>query len=114
MISSTARSADLVPTYATALSGEALKVITGLTNATFQEINDWSQAMIDGISNYAGAPEPQARCNAATAAIDAAIDERLPELEHARHEFAVGHAAIRYAPRTSASEHQTDHFWWTK
>jgi cytochrome P450 len=75
-------SADLVPTYATALSGEALKVITGLTNATFQEINDWSQAMIDGISNYAGAPEPQARCNAATAAIDAAIDERLPELEH--------------------------------
>jgi cytochrome P450 len=59
-----------------------LKVITGLTNATFQEINDWSQAMIDGISNYAGAPEPEARCNAATAAIDAAIDERLPELEH--------------------------------
>ncbi len=75
-------SADLVPTYATALSGEALKVITGLTNATFQEINDWSQAMIDGISNYVGAPEPEARCNAATAAIDAAIDERLPELEH--------------------------------
>ena len=33
-------SADLVPTYAIALSGEALKVITGLTNATFQEIND--------------------------------------------------------------------------
>ncbi len=75
-------SADLVPTYATALSGEALKVITGLTNATFQEINDWSQAMIDGISNYIGAAEPEARCNAATAAIDAAIDERLPELEH--------------------------------
>ena len=75
-------SADLVPTYATALSGEALKVITGLTNATFQEINDWSQAMIDGISNYIGSAEPEARCNAATAAIDAAIDERLPELEH--------------------------------
>ena len=75
-------SADLVPTYATALSGEALKAITGLTNATFQEINDWSQAMIDGISNYVGAPEPEARCNAATAAIDAAINERLPELEH--------------------------------
>jgi len=75
-------SADLVPTYATALSGEALKAITGLTNATFQEINDWSQAMIDGISNYIGAPEPEARCKAATAAIDAAIDERLPELEH--------------------------------
>lgn len=75
-------SADLVPTYATALSGEALKVITGFTNATFHEINDWSQAMIDGISNYIGAAEPEARCNAATAAIDAAIDERLPELEH--------------------------------
>lgn len=71
---------DLVKEYATRVSGEALKVLTGLTNATFQDIDDWSQAMIDGIANYVGDPEPEARCNAATAAIDAAIDERLPEV----------------------------------
>ena len=66
--------------HATALSGEALKVITGLTMQHSRRST--TGAKIDGISNYAGAPEPQARCNAATAAIDAAIDERLPELEH--------------------------------
>jgi cytochrome P450 len=72
--------ADLVPTYATQVSGEALKVLTGLTNATYVDIDRWSQAMIDGIANYTGDPEPEARCRAATAAIDAAIDERLPEV----------------------------------
>jgi cytochrome P450 len=72
-------SIDLVPTYATALSGEALKAMTGLTNITFQEMDGWSQAMIDGIANYVGDPEVEARCHEATAAIDAAIDNRLPE-----------------------------------
>lgn len=74
-------SADLVPAYATATSGEALKILTGLTNITYQEMDAWSQAMIDGVSNYIGAPEPEARCRAATAAIDAAIDERLPQVQ---------------------------------
>jgi len=72
---------DLVPSYATALSGEALKAMTGLTNITYQEMDAWSQAMIDGVSNYAGDPDVEAACLHATAAIDAAIDERLPELE---------------------------------
>jgi cytochrome P450 len=40
----------------------------------------WSQAMIDGIANYAGVPEIEARCHAATAGIDAAIDDMLPVL----------------------------------
>lgn len=71
---------DLVPSYATAVSGEALKAMTGLTNISFQEMDDWSQAMIDGVSNYAGAPGPEERCLAATAAIDAAIDERLDQV----------------------------------
>ena len=71
---------DLVPDYATALSGEALKIITGLTAVTHQEMDAWSQAMIDGIANYGGDPDVEARCHVATAAIDAAIDERLPTL----------------------------------
>lgn len=74
---------DLVRTYATAVSGEALKAMTGLTNITYEEMDAWSQAMIDGVANYVGDPEIEARCHAATAAIDHAIDDRLPELEAA-------------------------------
>lgn len=74
--------ADLVADYATVVSGEALKIITGLTTITFEEMDAWSQAMIDGIANYIGDPDVEARCHAATAAIDAAIDDRLPEIQN--------------------------------
>ena len=74
-------SVDLVPDYATAVSGEALKAVTGLTQVRFQDLNAWSQAMIDGVANYTGNPELESRCHDATAAIDAAIGERLPEIK---------------------------------
>jgi cytochrome P450 len=70
--------ADLMQAYALPLSGECLKEITGLTNVSYSDIDAWSQAMIDGIANYVGDLSVEARCNAATAAIDAAIDDRLP------------------------------------
>jgi cytochrome P450 len=60
------------------LSGECLKSITGLTNIGFADMDAWSQGMIDGIANYAGDPEIEARCHAATSGIDAAIDDILP------------------------------------
>ncbi len=72
------RTADLVTDYAMPLSAEALKAITGLTNIRYQDMDAWSQAMIDGIANYGGDPEVEARCHEATAKIDQAIDERLP------------------------------------
>ena len=68
--------ADLVIDYAMPLSGHLLRHVTGLSDAAPQDIDRWSQAMIDGISNYAGDPEPEARCHAATAQIDAAVDTR--------------------------------------
>src|SRR3974390_2489311 len=40
----------------------------------------WSQAMIDGTANYTGDPAVEARCHAATAGIDAAIDDMIPVL----------------------------------
>lgn len=46
----------------------------------FQDMDAWSQAMIDGIANYTGDPAVEARCRAATAGIDAAIDEVVPVL----------------------------------
>ena len=70
--------ADLLSRFALPLSGECLKSVTGLTNIRYQEMDAWSQGMIDGIANYTGDPAIEARCHAATAGIDAAIDDMLP------------------------------------
>jgi cytochrome P450 len=70
--------ADLLAEFALPLSGECLKSVTGLTNIRYQEMDAWSQGMIDGIANYTGDAAIEARCNAATAGIDAAIDDMLP------------------------------------
>jgi cytochrome P450 len=69
---------DFVRDFALPFSAECLKSITGLTNMRFQDMNAWSQGMIDGIANYTGDPAVRARCDAATAGIDAAIDDMLP------------------------------------
>src|SRR3954467_6186903 len=70
--------ADLLSEFALPLSGECLKSVTGLTNIRYQDMDAWSQGMIDGIANYAGDSAIEARCHAATAGIDAAIDDMLP------------------------------------
>jgi cytochrome P450 len=71
---------DFVQAFALPFSAECLKSNTGLTNMRFQDMNAWSQGMIDGIANYTGDPAVEARCHAATAGIDAAIDDILPVL----------------------------------
>src|ERR1700716_2057357 len=70
--------ADLCKAFALPLSAECLKDVTGLTNMRFEDMDAWSQAMIDGIANYSGNMEVEARCHAATAGIDAAIDDMVP------------------------------------
>ncbi len=70
--------ADLCKALALPLSAECLKDITGLTNMRFEDMDTWSQAMIDGIANYTGNREIEARCHVATAGIDAAIDDMIP------------------------------------
>jgi cytochrome P450 len=70
--------ADLVKAFALPLSAECLKDITGLNNMRYQDMDAWSQAMIDGIANYTGNKEIEARCHAATRGIDAAIDDMIP------------------------------------
>jgi cytochrome P450 len=71
-------SADLLAEFALPLSGECLKSVTGLTNIRYQEMDAWSQGMIDGIANYTGDAAIEARCHAAVAGIDAAITDMLP------------------------------------
>ena len=70
--------ADLVKDFALRFSAECLKSLTGLVNMRYQDMDAWSQAMIDGIANYSGDPAVEARCHAATSGIDAAIDDMLP------------------------------------
>src|SRR6188768_1700652 len=72
--------ADLCKAFALPLSAECLKDVTGLTNMRFADMDAWSQAMIDGIANYSGNKDVEARCHAATAGIDAAIDDMIPVL----------------------------------
>ncbi|MBI5265471.1 MAG: cytochrome P450 [Bradyrhizobium sp.] len=74
--------ADLVKAFALPLSAECLKDITGLTNIRYQDMDAWSQSMIDGIAIYTGDPQVEARCNKATAGIDAAIDDMIPVLRN--------------------------------
>ena len=72
---------DLVRDYAMPVSGEALKLITGLTAMTAAEMDAVSQGMIDGCANYAGDPGVEAHCHACTAQIDAHIDAMIPALQ---------------------------------
>ncbi|WP_315738606.1 MULTISPECIES: cytochrome P450 [unclassified Bradyrhizobium] len=81
---------DLVRDFALPFSAECLKLITGLTNMRFQDMNAWSQAMIDGIANYTADPAVEARCSAATAGIDAAIDDMQPVLEKTPNQSLLG------------------------
>ena len=71
---------DLVKDYAMPVSAEALKVITGLTNMHFAEMDRVSQGMIDGCANYVGDPEVEANCHDCTRSIDRHIDEMVPQL----------------------------------
>lgn len=72
--------ADMVREIAMSVSGEALKVITGLTNMTWQEMDRVSQGMIDGCANYRGDAAVEANCHDCTASIDRHIDEMIPVL----------------------------------
>lgn len=75
--------ADMVSDIAKRISGEALIVMTGLRNMTWQEMDRVSQGMIDGCTNYAGDPLTEARCADCTASIDRHIDAMIPALEAA-------------------------------
>jgi len=71
---------DLVYDFAMPVSAEAMKTMTGLTQITAEELDNASQAMIDGCSNYTGDATIEARCNEMTAFLDRSIDERMAAL----------------------------------
>lgn len=71
---------DAMKDFALPYCAECLKSVTGLVNVSYTQMNEWSQAEMDGMSNILGDAEVDARCRIAVAAIDEAIDEMLPEV----------------------------------
>ncbi|GER22731.1 cytochrome P450 [Zafaria cholistanensis] len=73
--------ADFVWDYAAPYAAENLRLICGFHNATQEDLQRWSQTMIDGTGNYADDPEVWAKAAASSAEVDAAIDEMLVYLK---------------------------------
>ena len=70
--------ADFVWDYAAPYAAENLRLICGFHNATQQDLQRWSQTMIDGTGNYADDAEVWEKSARSSAEVDAAIDEMLP------------------------------------
>ncbi len=73
------REIDLVNEFAKPVSAEALKIITGLTNMTWEEMDRVSQGMIDGCANYSQNKQVEENCHNCTASIDFHIQDRLEQ-----------------------------------
>lgn len=72
--------ADLHLGFAAPFAAENLRQIMGFRNATQEDMQRWSQTMIDGTGNYADDPDVWATSAASSAEVDAAIDELVPVL----------------------------------
>jgi hypothetical protein len=103
--------ADLCKELALPLSAECLKAITGLANMRYQDMDAWSQGMIDGIANYPGDPRrrgalPCGNCRhqRSDRRRDPGADQK-PEPQPARR-----HALRRHSDGQRAGQHQArDH-----
>ena len=71
---------DLVGDFAMRVSGEALRDVTGLYDLSWKEIDQTSQAMIDGVSNYHGDQQLEKNAKAAVQRINLAVDKQLGSL----------------------------------
>ena len=71
---------DLFHSFAAPCASRCLGVLLGLPNVPWQDLATWSQAMMDGTGNYADDPEIWRRSEAASAGVDAALDEMIPRL----------------------------------
>ncbi|WP_417217880.1 cytochrome P450 [Arthrobacter sp.] len=72
--------ADFIWDYAAPYAAENLRLVMGFHNATQQDMQRWSQTMINGTGNYADDDAVWAASEASSAEVDAAIDEMLPYL----------------------------------
>ncbi|HLU54149.1 MAG TPA: cytochrome P450 [Pseudonocardia sp.] len=72
--------ADLVREFAAPYAAENLRVVLGFRNATQEDMQRWSQTLIDGTGNYADDPDVWAAAERSSREVDEAIDEMLGRL----------------------------------
>jgi cytochrome P450 len=72
--------ADLVTEFAAPYAAENLRVVLGFRNATGDDLERWSQTLIDGTGNYADDPDVWAAAERSSTEVDAAVAEMLPYL----------------------------------
>ncbi|GGC84907.1 hypothetical protein GCM10011512_09700 [Tersicoccus solisilvae] len=69
--------ADLVWDFAAPFAAENLRAITGLHNVTQEDLQRWSQTLIDATGNYADDPAVWARGESSFDEVDDALDEMI-------------------------------------
>jgi cytochrome P450 len=72
--------ADVVTQFAAPYAAENLRLILGYYNATQEDLQRWSQTLIDGTGNYADDPDVWAAAERSSDEVDAATDEMLAHL----------------------------------
>ncbi|WP_324651325.1 cytochrome P450 [Georgenia sp. H159] len=70
--------ADLIAEFAAPYAAENLRLIMGFRDATQEDMQRWSQTMIDGTGNYADDPDVWAKALTSSQEVDEAIDQLLP------------------------------------
>lgn len=78
MIAKGPDAADLIWDFAAPFAAESLRRILGLHNTTQQDLQRWSQTLIDATGNYADDPEVWAKGKRSFDEVDAVLDEMLP------------------------------------
>jgi cytochrome P450 len=73
--------ADLFSEFAAPFAARTLKYILGLNTASDEDMQRWSQDLMDGTSNYADDPAVWARSERSAREIEAAIDENLARIK---------------------------------
>lgn len=89
---------DLFPRLAGPFAARCLAHLLGLPEATDEEMQRWSQALIDGAGNFGWLPEIFERSDRANAEIDAHIDRMIPQHQAEANESALAVMVNAEAP----------------
>ncbi len=83
--------ADVVSSYAAAVSAASLKTVLGLADSTWQQVWEWCEGLCADISNFENDPEKKALGEMAKRELGVALDEKIDELCEATREGALAH-----------------------
>ncbi|MFK4227883.1 cytochrome P450, partial [Streptomyces sp. NPDC019890] len=81
--------ADLFTDFAGPMAARSLAVVLGLHEVAPQDLQTWSQAMMDGTGNYGDDPAVWQRSDAAAGAVDEAVDAAIASLRSAPDESVI-------------------------